>query len=142
MVLSILVPFLPIYMALAILNIVKMGTPLPFDYNTIHRTPGTLANLFSPVPWNAVVFLPSTEIEFTMMDDAWICIITTLPIFLFFGMTKDAVNDYRKMCLFFGAGRLWPSLHEEYDPDRKKSKENGSSFTLSHSGTGSSRYVL
>lgn len=61
----------------------------------------------------------------------YLSIATTIPIFIFFGMTKDAMNSYRVVLLFFGLGKVFPQLHEEYDPDAQilASMSNGSHST-------------
>lgn len=118
MVISILAPFLPVVIALAVLNIINMGPLRPFDYNVIrnsHRQDSGGAML---PPWNTVVFLPLRELDFLFLNNCYICILSAVPIFLFFGMTKDAINSYRTVLLFFRLDRLFPSLGQEYDPDR------------------------
>ncbi|KAK4069941.1 uncharacterized protein Triagg1_6736 [Trichoderma aggressivum f. europaeum] len=59
MVISILIPFLPVILALAAINIRNVMPLEPFDFKAIH----------------------------------------TIPIFVFFGMTKDAMNSYRVILL-------------------------------------------
>ncbi|KAF7563820.1 hypothetical protein G7046_g288 [Stylonectria norvegica] len=112
MVLSILTPFLPIVITLAVLNILD-ATPLtPFDYDTIHNHP-------FPFKWNTIVYLPSNTVGFAYMNICYIPILSAVPIFIFFGMTKDAMNSYRRGLLKVGLGHVFPGLNEEYDPDRE-----------------------
>lgn len=113
MVISILIPFLPITITICVLNVRAFGQIEPFDFNTIHGSEDRF------IPWNAVLFMPSRIIDFATFNIGYISILTAIPIFLFFGMTKDALNSYRVIFLFFGLGKIWPSLHNEYDPDRK-----------------------
>ncbi|OTA08536.1 hypothetical protein A9Z42_0002400 [Trichoderma parareesei] len=129
MVISILTPFLPIVLALAVLNIILVHPLQPFDFHAIHNHgPGE-------IPWNAVVYLPSTSISWAYMNICYIPIVTAVPIFAFFGMTKDAMNCYRLVLLSVGLGKLFPRLHEEYNPDSRAmaSSSNGgsSNFTTS-----------
>ena len=133
MVISILTPFLPIVLALAVLNIILVHPLQPFDFHAIHNHgPGD-------IPWNAVVYLPSTNISWAYMNICYIPIVTAVPIFVFFGMTKDAMNCYRVVLLSVGLGKLFPRLHEEYNPDSRAmaSSSNGGSSNF----TTSSRYV-
>lgn len=60
------------------------------------------------------------------MNNCYIPIATAIPIFVFFGLTKDAINDYRQVFLFFGFGAIFPGLHNEYDPDRTVTTSGGS----------------
>ncbi|KAG6115499.1 hypothetical protein E4U14_000835 [Claviceps sp. LM454 group G7] len=124
MVISILIPFLPVVVALAVFNILQMRTNgvLPYDYNKVH-------NHELPIPWSTVVLMPSSQISWALMVNCYIPILTSIPIFVFFGMTKDAINDYRRIALFFGLGVLFPSLRQMYDPDK--------SFTVGDSSFGS-----
>ncbi|KAL7819823.1 pheromone A receptor domain-containing protein [Trichoderma gracile] len=129
MVISILTPFLPIVLALAVINIVTVHPLQPFDFHAIHNHgPGE-------IPWNAVVYLPSTSISWAYMNICYIPIVTAVPVFVFFGMTKDAMNCYRVVLLSVGLGKLFPRLHEEYNPDSRAmaSSSNGgsSNFTTS-----------
>lgn len=112
MVLSILIPFLPIVFTLCALNILSLEKIEPFNYGNIHGPSD------SGIPWGAVTLLPSRVLDFGSFNNAYISIITAIPIFIFFGMTKDAMNSYRLVLLFLGFGKIWPNLHNEYDPDR------------------------
>lgn len=111
MIVSILVPYFPVVVVLAMFNIQHMGVLKPFDYDRIH-------NNAAPYPWNSIIYMDSGEVGFGGLNNAWIPILTTIPIFIFFGTTKDAINEYRRMGLKIGLGRFWPRLYEEYDPDR------------------------
>lgn len=125
MVVSIIVPFLPVLITFTALTMAHSLPLLPYSYKAAHHH--DLPDLeFSP-PWNTVAFVPSTEIALVLLNTPYISIVTAVPIFVFFGMTKDAINDYRKVCLFFGLGKFWPSLHEEYDPDRRALRSGSSS---------------
>ena len=63
------------------------------------------------------------------MNICYVPIITAIPIFVFFGMTKDAMNCYRVILLYVGLGKAFPSLYEEYNPDSRAlaSYSNGGS---------------
>lgn len=127
---SIFLPYMPIYLGLVICNIIEMLPIESFSYAAIHRLPGTPEAAMEPFAWSTPVFIPSTQISWLDMENNWIPIITCVPIFLFFGMTKDAINTYRRAALVFGAGRVWPVLQQEYDPDRSAAARSGSSFTF------------
>ncbi|TWU73675.1 hypothetical protein ED733_004341 [Metarhizium rileyi] len=120
MVISILVPFLPIVVALSVLNILEMHGLKPYSYDQVH-------NHASPMAWNTIIFFSSGQISWTYMNNCYIPIATAIPIFVFFGLTKDAINHYRQVLLFLGFGAIFSSLHNEYDPDRSVST-SGSSF--------------
>ncbi|KAL7909571.1 pheromone receptor [Trichoderma velutinum] len=128
MVISILIPFLPVILALAAINIINTSPLQPFDFKTIHSNQRT-------IPWSAIVFLPSTEIGWKFMNICYVPIITAIPVFIFFGMTKDAMNCYRVILLYVGLGKVFPSLYEEYNPDSRAlaSLSNGcsNSYTTS-----------
>lgn len=112
MVMSILTPYLPISTALFVWN-VKGTMPLrPFNYDQIH-------NRANPYPWNSILLLPSDQLGFVYLNHQYISILTAIPVFVFFGMTKDAMNDYRRALLSFGLGKVFPRLHQEYDPDSR-----------------------
>ncbi|KAG8416600.1 hypothetical protein J3458_007175 [Metarhizium acridum] len=119
MVISILVPFLPIVIALSVLNIMEMHGIKPYSYDQVH-------NHASPFPWNTIIFFPSSRISWTYMNNCYIPIATAIPIFVFFGLTKDAINNYRQVFLLFGFGAIFPGLHNEYDPDRTVTTSGGS----------------
>ncbi|KAG6288298.1 hypothetical protein E4U46_003384 [Claviceps purpurea] len=122
MVISILIPFLPVVVALTVLNILQMHGVLPYDYNEVH-------NHDLPIPWSTVVLITSSQISWAVLANCYISILTAIPIFVFFGLTKDAINDYRRIALFLGLGVLFPSLRQMYDPDK--------SFTVGDSSLGS-----
>ncbi|KAL7927984.1 pheromone A receptor domain-containing protein [Trichoderma austrokoningii] len=125
MVVSILVPYLPISMSLAILNVQLAGGLTSFDFHAIHNHgPDEL-------PWNTIVYLTSSNMNWAYLEMCYLPIATAVPIFVFFGMTKDAMNCYRMIFLFFGLGKVFPRLHEEYDPDARilASMSNGSQGT-------------
>ncbi|OAA48139.1 a-pheromone receptor PreA [Beauveria brongniartii RCEF 3172] len=123
MVTSILVPFLPITITLCFLNVQALGALRPFNFNEIHHPKTSL-------PWETIIFIPSRFNDFGSLNNGYISIFTAVPIFLFFGMTKDAINSYRIVVLYFGLGKIWPNLHNEYDPDRSATQTASSSGFL------------
>ncbi|KAM0347106.1 hypothetical protein ACHAPU_005045 [Fusarium lateritium] len=124
MVLAILAPYLPVVITIAVLNMVKAFPLQPFDYNLVH-------NRMVPFPWSVVVFVPSNSVTFAYLNNCYIDILAAIPVVLFFGMTKDAMNAYRRGLLFIGLGRLFPKLHEEYDPDRSAyGSSSGNSYLM------------
>ncbi|KAL6852079.1 pheromone receptor [Trichoderma novae-zelandiae] len=135
MVISILAPFLPIVLALTVINIVIASPLQPFDFHAIHNHgPGE-------IPWNAIVYLPSTHISWPYMNICYISIVTALPVFVLFGMTKDAINCYRVALLSVGFGKLFPRLDEEYSPDSRAmaSLSNGGSSNYTASSRSSKK---
>ncbi|KAK7430082.1 hypothetical protein QQZ08_003473 [Neonectria magnoliae] len=126
MVISIMVPFLPVVIILAMLNI-RHASPLkPYDYDAIH-------NPIFPYPWNTITYLPSNQLEFAFINNCYIPILSAVPVFVFFGMTKNAMNSYRRGCLHLGLGWFFPMLHEEYDPDRDAYGSSALSSTITGS---------
>ncbi|KAF5026057.1 hypothetical protein F66182_1849 [Fusarium sp. NRRL 66182] len=111
MVLSILIPFLPIVVTFAVLNVLTALPLQPFDYNLIH-------NKIVPYPWSAILFIPSTSVTFAYLNNCYIDILSSIPVVIFFGMTNDAINAYRRGLVCIGLGFVFPKLREEYDPDR------------------------
>lgn len=111
MVVTILVPYLPIVLALAIVNMHASGGFKPYDFDAIHN--------HGAVPWNTIIYLTSSQVHWAYINMCYLPIAATVPIFIFFGMTKDAMNCYRVVLLFFGLGKVFPRLHEEYDPDAR-----------------------
>ncbi|KAL6833384.1 pheromone A receptor domain-containing protein [Trichoderma sp. SZMC 28015] len=88
MVISILIPFLPVILALAAINIVNTLPLEPFDFKAIHSNDRS-------VPWNTIMYLPSSQIGWMFTNICYVPIVTAIPVFVFFGMTKDAMNCYR-----------------------------------------------
>ncbi|KAM4060171.1 pheromone A receptor domain-containing protein [Hirsutella rhossiliensis] len=133
MVMSIVVPYLPVVIGLAIANVLEKPGRDPWDYNAIHHGA-------SPLPWSTVALYPSTEINWASMNNCYISVLTAIPVFLFFGTTKDAVNEYRIAALFLGLDRLFPRLRNEYDPSRtpRPGGSLGSSQTATFSDSPSS----
>lgn len=111
MTLAILVPYLPLLIVLFVQNI-SLNTPLqPFDMGALRR------GEIDGAPWNSVILLPTRGLDFATLNDRFTAIITAIPVFVAFGMTKDAINVYRAYLVALGLGRIWPVLKEEYDPD-------------------------
>lgn len=104
----ILIPYLPIQLTLFVLRIIQSIPLLPYDFNRVHSE-----------TWGMIIFIPSTMLDETALLSDYIPIITVIPIFWFFGLTKDAINTYRTYLVAIGLGRVFPGLNEEYDPDRR-----------------------
>lgn len=138
---AILVPYAPVEL-LYFGNNISEGWPWtkPYNFNQIHYG-------LDPFPWDTINFVPGYEVSFALVNVNYIPIITVIPIFWCFGMTKEAVNTYRKLLLAIGLGRAFPRLHEEYDPDRTRNTGSSiswinpiSSFLESHKGM-NQRYI-
>jgi pheromone a factor receptor len=110
--LSVMVPYVPLQMVFLALNLRNTDFH-PYDYHMIHEAA-------SPYPWSAIMLVPSWMLPFEVMNQPWIAIFTTIPIVLFFGMTKDAIEMYRKYTLAVGLGKFFPVLNEPWDPDRPR----------------------
>lgn len=123
MVISIMTPYLPVNILMFVSNMVEAGGLKPFNYDQIH-------NHATPYPWNSVVYITSDQASFQLLNIPYIGALTAIPIFVFFGMTKDAMNDYRRLLLCLGLGRVFPRLREEYDPDRSVRTGQSLSFGL------------
>ena len=113
MTLSILVPYLPLTLAFLVMAINGLLPLAPYDFTRIHAGSEAL-------PWSAIVFIKSTDMDFAFLNAPYVPILTAVPIFWFFGMTKEGINMYRRDLLFLGLARLFPRLREEYDPDRRR----------------------
>ncbi|KAL7939056.1 pheromone receptor [Trichoderma chlorosporum] len=136
MVISILTPFLPVTLALTAINI-KNASPLePFDFSVIHNN-----HPKGQLPWDSIIYLPSSQIGWMFMNICYVPIITAIPIFVFFGMTKDAMNCYRVILLYVGLGKAFPGLYEEYNPDTRAmaSLSNGGSNSYTTSSRSSKK---
>lgn len=111
---------LALRVALAVANILTRPRLQPYSYHSVHHDA-------APLPWNSVTFRPSSTLSWASLN---ICYI---PVFLFFGMTKDALDQYRAIGLFLGLGTLFPRLRDEYDPERGPA--SGTSFHSSHTSS-------
>ncbi|KAJ2905937.1 hypothetical protein MKZ38_003725 [Zalerion maritima] len=98
-----------------VLNLVGMSAYIsgmkfgPFSFSKNH---GPL--------YNTAVLMPVWGMTWYDHSWYWVWSIQTIPVFWFFGLTKDAVNMYRHGALIMGLGKLFPRLYEEYDPDRSR----------------------
>lgn len=113
-----MVPYVPLQMVFLALS-VRNSDFHPYDYHMIH-------DVAIPYPWSAIMLVPSWMLPFEVMNQPWIAILTTIPIVLFFGMTKDAIEMYRKYALAVGLGRVFPRLREPWDPDRPRQQKSTS----------------
>ena len=119
MTLAILIPYLPVLLVIFVNNMHYLLPFQPYDFGAVRR--GELDGY----PWSAVILMPSQAIDFPTLNDRYIAVLTAIPVFGFFGLSKDAINVYRGYLVALGLGRLWPVLREEYDPD----SEGGSNTT-------------
>lgn len=126
MTLSILTPYFPVCALFAVHNMLNYGSFAPLD------VPALRAGRFDGIPWNTIFLTPTSSMDFGSLVDRYIAIITAFPVFLFFGLTKDAINTYRRAALVLGLGRPFPCLREEYDPDRRDFPSHGGPSTSSH----------
>lgn len=107
--LVILVPYFPIEMLFLYSNIMNGLHDLqPYNFVKTHSSPG----------FTRITYHTYAETDFVEMNHNYIAILTVIPIFWFFGVTKEAVNTYRVYGLALGLGKWFPKLHDEYDPDR------------------------
>ncbi|EFX00552.1 a-pheromone receptor [Grosmannia clavigera kw1407] len=114
MALSILLPYAPIEAIFCAINIM-MGWPWnsPTSFHYVH-----FAGIVST--WNSIYIISYDHVSFSEMNLNWIPIVTAFVIFTFFGTSKEGINTYRRWLVFFGLGRLFPTLNLEYDPDRTR----------------------
>lgn len=82
-----------------------------FNFHKIHYEA-------APFPWNSILIVPSTELQFVFLNAKYIPIFSGLLILFFFGGTQDAINDYRRVLVAFGLGRIFPILYQEYHRDK------------------------
>lgn len=131
MTLAILVPYLPVLLLIFVNNMNYLLPFQPYDFGATRR--GELDGF----PWSAVILLPTQALDFPTLNDRYIAVLTAIPVFGFFGMSKDAINVYRGYLVALGLGRLWPVLREEYDPD----SQAGSSATGILTSSETTQYV-
>jgi pheromone a factor receptor len=106
---SILIPFLPMQLFWLYYNIsLGLGSLKPYNFAKIH----------DPATFNKITFTTSQGVSSLEINGNYMPIVTVVPIFLWFGFTKEAVNIYRVYCLRLGLGKYFPKLYEEYEPDR------------------------
>lgn len=119
MCMSVLIPFLPMQLFWLYYNIAGGLDDLqPYDFAKVH----------DPATFNLVTFTTSQGLNSLDLNGNYMAIITVVPIFLWFGFTKEAVNTYREYCLNVGLGRFFPKLHDEYEPDRTRSANTARSW--------------
>ncbi|TLD34317.1 hypothetical protein PspLS_00555 [Pyricularia sp. CBS 133598] len=126
MTVSIVAPYLPIQVAFLVINLMNTEGWFQLYSWEVFRSQPTL---------NGIMRVPSWQANWISMRVCYIAILSAIPIFIFFGTTKDAVNTWRGYCLAVGLGRIFPRLKEEYDPDRPRGTQNTN--TLQSWGTGS-----
>ncbi|KAK0621293.1 pheromone A receptor-domain-containing protein [Bombardia bombarda] len=106
--LAILLVVLPVVAVLFAVNLMD-GWPwtTPYDYNSLH---------FGPGPYNmyAITFTTSDIMSFGDLTINYIPVLSSVAIFIAFGTTAEAINQYRKFLLAIGLGKLFPNLHIEY----------------------------
>jgi len=107
----ILAPYLAITLTYFAANLASLKEGmLAFSWEEIHGQ-----------DWGSVVRFPSQATDWATLYADYIPIVTSLPVMLCFGFTKDAVNEYRRALVWVGLGRWWPGLRTEWDPDRGSS---------------------
>lgn len=112
---AILVPFLPLQVAYLYWNIASGPSwTEPYDFNAIHQASS----------WDDIELVTTAQMSFVQLNQNYIAVLTAVPIFWFFGMTKDAVNTYRHYLVAIGFGRLFPQLRDQYDPDTPQTSRN------------------
>jgi pheromone a factor receptor len=116
------VPYTPIITAFCAIDLIE-GWPwnFPSDFNTVH--------FHGPVPYNSISVLSYQDLGFLALNMSWIPVVSAFIAFVFFGTSKEAINTYRTYLLATGLGRLFPSLHETYDPDRTVFDSTNSNFS-------------
>jgi hypothetical protein len=110
--LAVLVPYAPLEFYQLYLLI--EGGLAPVDWWT---QSASIENVHSGADYNFIPYVTSGMVGPLELNRAYIPIATTLSIFWTFGMSKDAINAYRKCLLFVGLGYCFPVLHKEYVPD-------------------------
>ncbi|KAM0334115.1 hypothetical protein ACHAQA_001135 [Verticillium albo-atrum] len=119
MTISILVPYVPLQLAYAVLNGLNNFPLQPFDFHKIREDA-------APFPWDSIVLTPSTQVPWVFLNGKYIPILTTLVIFMYFGITVDARRAYRRFMLAVGLGAVFPRLHNDgYDFSAQSATRSG-----------------
>ncbi|KAK3333287.1 pheromone A receptor-domain-containing protein [Cercophora scortea] len=110
MALVIIIVVMPIYCVMFVMNILA-GAPwsTPYDFDRIHNSP-------EPFSMHTITFTTSDLMTFPDLAVNYIAVLTSAAIFVTFGMSTEAFNQYRKFLLLLGLGKIWPGLHNEYHP--------------------------
>ncbi|KAI1816206.1 GPCR fungal pheromone mating factor [Poronia punctata] len=96
--LSILTVYLPVMMYLFVLSVKDaLASYKPYNF---HR----MRYQASPYPWSSILFVPSSIIPSSVMNQPWIPIATTVVITTFFGTTTEARAMYSRYADALG---LW-----------------------------------
>lgn len=118
MMLCIVIVNLPWCIFLTVMNLKDVGTDvLPYSFDELHDRK-------DPLPWDTVDMIPSRFLSFLSMNNSYTWSLSAVPAFVFFGLTKDAVNEYRRIALSMGLGRFFLGLHTEYDPIKSASEDS------------------
>ncbi|KAK3322344.1 pheromone A receptor-domain-containing protein [Apodospora peruviana] len=107
---SVLIVVVPLTCFFFVANVLE-GLPwtLPYDFNRIHYGP-------SPYNIHSVTFTTSDKMGFGDLTVNYIAILSAIAIFITFGTTTEAYNEYRKCLLVVGLGKIFPKLYQEYRP--------------------------
>ncbi|KAM7199822.1 pheromone receptor 1 [Rhypophila sp. PSN 637] len=122
---SVLLVVLPLVGFFFVANILE-GMPWtePYDFKRTH---------FGPSPNNiyTITFTTTNKMSFGDLNFNYIPILSGIAVFISFGTTTEAYNEYRKCLLFLGLGTFFPKLHDEYKPTPPSTMKKSwwSSFT-------------
>ncbi|KAJ9150659.1 Pheromone a factor receptor [Pleurostoma richardsiae] len=112
----VVIPYLPIQIAYLVLNLLSDGPWTgPYSFSKTHGP-----------TWSYIFMVPSDAINWVIMYQGYISVLTVIPIFIFFARTKEAHDTYRKYLRSIGLGKIWPKLNEEWFPDRSRVGSLGS----------------
>ncbi|KKA28697.1 hypothetical protein TD95_003429 [Thielaviopsis punctulata] len=109
--LSILIPYLPCALYVVASNLRAIIPFREYDFKKLHGV-GELGT------WNTVIYFVDEWALSFPMNYCWVYPLFALPIFLFFGLSTDAINEYRVALVKCGFAKIWPGLLEEYSPYR------------------------
>lgn len=106
MTLTIVAPYLPMQLAF-LYNNIKRGMPW--------ATPVGLSS-FTQEGRDEIDYSPSTVVPWTIMYGTYGYAIEAFIVFLYFGLTKDAHDIYRKYLRALGLGKVFPKINEDWYP--------------------------
>ncbi|KAM0281346.1 hypothetical protein ACHAQH_003614 [Verticillium albo-atrum] len=120
MTISVLIPYLPLQLAHAVLNGISNFPLQSFDFHKIRYEA-------APFPWDSIVLMPSTQVPWIYLNNKYVPILTTIVIFIYFGITVDARRMYRRVVLAMGLGSMFPRLHncDGYDFSAQSAGRSG-----------------
>ena len=101
---------LPFNLAFCYFNIKNFLPLQTYSWSRVH----------DPKVWYLVIYFTAKDYPIQQYY-GWSPIILGLCIFFFYGLNNEAVDRYRSILLNFGLGRIWPSLTQPRESQRRNS---------------------